>query len=312
MLTNICSGLLHQVIACTFVFLLAPAIAASAGQVSFMSEKQQLTASLSNEPIADALKQIASQTGVTFLLDSALTGTVSVHMQDLPLEEAIRRLLGKNSHAMIFAPSSNGGYRLSTVKVFREGKQATAQFTVIGKGAAASRGKTENGGTASASLENSADTDTTALADIQQENPLGTDHRGRLIQEIAATNQTIALLQHRTETGQGILRGKITEARMAMSQGDGNQMHNLTTLKELEGLLSREQQNASMMLLNEQKNRVALTQELAQATTPADEKLKVTAQATRQAGLAKPSGQGSVTTQPPAGNSRFSSNDYGL
>lgn len=96
-------------------------------------------------PIAVALKQIADQARVPIWLDPAVAGTVSMRLDGVPLESALRRLLRRQSSAFFYRDKPGGGYEISRIKVYLPGNRELARYVLLGGGEKdGQEGKEEN------------------------------------------------------------------------------------------------------------------------------------------------------------------------
>lgn len=246
----------------------------------------KLTLSFKNEPLKSALHKVGVATGIEFMLDGNLSGTIYAKYRDVSVEEGLRRMLRKYNHAMFFGPDGKGGYKVMSVKVFRKGRQATANYSVLG-----ARGKVsarDAGGAVSvgAGLLSGNLKDGHSQADgsqSRQVNPFGAGSRGKMLQEIIQTRKSLAMLQRKAAAETGVLQEKIAQKKRMLAGGEGDQ-EALSQIKLLEGQLQRSKQNNAMMMINEQKNMETLQKNLGDAKNPSQLSNEAVARANRQAG----------------------------
>ena len=274
---------IKHIVIILFLCVPGPLLAAAEGNVLYDGDSVSL--SFHNMPLSVALGKIAAQTDIEFLLDDGLSGNVSARIKNLPIDEAVRRLLGKYNHAMFFQLKQGGGYDLSKVKVFRQGKQALAKYMPITGRNALINHSAGSGGTSSGDGHGAISKTATDPSDsfgTVMSKPFLKTGPGMIMREIQQNQQTASILQHKARIEEGILKSKISETRQAMSEGAIESKDGLGKIKELEGQLVRKNQSNAMMILNNQKNLQELHVNLDLAKTPLDQKQEAIDRINRQ------------------------------
>lgn len=107
--------------------------------IRFDPARKSLSVTAEGVAIADFAKRFAGETGVSVLLDKTIQGEISVAFENLPLEEAVRRVFGSNNSALFYtreiADDGRAIFHLDRVKLFAGGNATTADYTVIAKAA---------------------------------------------------------------------------------------------------------------------------------------------------------------------------------
>lgn len=99
----------------------APAAGDTAG-VSFDGER--LSVEFRGVSLADGLRQITDETGITFKVDPGVSGSLNARFQGLPINRAIPRLLRSYSHILLYE-TVQGTDQVATVIILPEGSQQT-------------------------------------------------------------------------------------------------------------------------------------------------------------------------------------------
>ncbi|MBM3788779.1 MAG: HEAT repeat domain-containing protein [Acidobacteria bacterium] len=86
-------------------------------------------------PLQEVLREFADWTGVVFEIESQENSPVSLRLQGLPVEDAIRRITG-DANTLVYYEPGEGGPRVSFVRVFpRTRRNANPSILYIGSGA---------------------------------------------------------------------------------------------------------------------------------------------------------------------------------
>ncbi len=99
------------------------------GILSMRFEDGLLTLEATDAPLDKLLREVARLTGVTIVVDGPLQGKVSVWIERLPLDKALRKILRGKDVGFLYAPSPPGsaeGYVLSEVRVYLPSKEKGA------------------------------------------------------------------------------------------------------------------------------------------------------------------------------------------
>jgi len=107
------------VLAC--ILASAPATG-DAASVSFDGER--LSVEFRGVSLADGLRQITAETGITFKVDPSVSGSLTARFQGLPLDRAMSRLLRSYSHVLLYE-TVQGKDQVSAVIILAEGSQQT-------------------------------------------------------------------------------------------------------------------------------------------------------------------------------------------
>ena len=100
----------------------APSEAAmgAAGQVAVVLEDDRLSLTISNSPWAAVIRELAAQTGLSVRVAPVPTGTVTIALERIEIEHALRRLFGPDaSLVLLYRPASEaaGGMVLDEIRV---------------------------------------------------------------------------------------------------------------------------------------------------------------------------------------------------
>ncbi len=108
-----------------FGLLLAVVFASSlAAAVTVSFDGQNLSVDLREAELNEALAAVTEETGVDFEVGAGVGGRLSKRFQDLPLDQALARLLSGYSHILIYGPEGDE-QRVTRVLILPEGSQDT-------------------------------------------------------------------------------------------------------------------------------------------------------------------------------------------
>lgn len=118
------------------IFAGAVAHALEPGQIHYSDG--HLSVNLDRAPLAQVLGAIARHTGMQFRIDASVEGELSIRFSDLPLEQALKRLLAGYSHVLVLGQSADRPVRRVMVLaageddgLLPEAHIANAQDTVV-------------------------------------------------------------------------------------------------------------------------------------------------------------------------------------
>lgn len=115
-----------------------PAVARPSLDLRYDPVRDRLDVDIEAVPIAEVAPRLAACTGVRVLLDPRLATTVSAHFANVPLEEALKRILGPMDSAFTYTKGQGERlFVLESVHIFSPGDIAGAPPVVFdGQGAA--------------------------------------------------------------------------------------------------------------------------------------------------------------------------------
>lgn len=120
----------------------AVAVGRNVPRIRYDAATDRVSISARHSTLEDLLREISRQTelSVEAAQEGLLREPVSVELEDMPLEEALSRLLGRFNSAFLYAQGPAGAPRLSKVVIVsrKEGRPATATAT-LGSGAVAEK-----------------------------------------------------------------------------------------------------------------------------------------------------------------------------
>ncbi|MBW7898768.1 PBS lyase HEAT-like repeat protein [Candidatus Brocadiaceae bacterium B188] len=114
---------LFAAIACSYVFLVSSHhiiwANSSIGEdtIDIKFSNGQLSATLKNSPLEKVLKEIMSQSGARIWLNDSIDGTVTAEFQNLPVKEAIQKILRDKNYAFVYSVHDGKEGKLSIVNV---------------------------------------------------------------------------------------------------------------------------------------------------------------------------------------------------
>jgi hypothetical protein len=90
-----------------FIFAGFPALS-EAGKADIKFKDEMISADIQNAPLKEVTEKIGKEKGIWFKGEESLfEEKVSVRFTDIPLEEGLKRILGKLNHSMVFDKKSN-------------------------------------------------------------------------------------------------------------------------------------------------------------------------------------------------------------
>ena len=128
--------------ATTILFSLASITELHAVVSELSVDEGKITARYSDYPLRKGLKELAEQSGITFLIDPDVDGRLNFRMEKAPLTLGIRRLLSKYNHVIMQGKDKEGHLMPKLVRILRKGEYTAARFDVIKGG----EGKPPSGG----------------------------------------------------------------------------------------------------------------------------------------------------------------------
>lgn len=282
-------------IAVLWLFVASGPMAAVQEGANYIQYKDsKITAVVEKMPLKFLLEAVSRQTGVQFLLDRELRGTASTRFRELPLAYGIKRILHQFNHAMFWEKGIADEVRLSHIKVFRKGFQATADYLKIDGSAAPSTtpelpqvaalattsgnatpsapaaSVEQGGGTTAAALSTpSAQSDEEPSSGNKREiNPKSVGARSIIVRSIYQGQKNLSLLQHKAKAESHAMQEEISKIEHKIAAGDGDQQENIHDLQERQQQKMVKEQINSRLIIDEFKNLRGLREDLAMVETP--------------------------------------------
>lgn len=104
-------------------------------------EDGTITADITNSPLHNVLLELAERTGVIFEVRTQSNPPVSIHLNRVPLQEAVERVTAGNDTMFVYDEEPNGD-RIKMVRVFsRTGNIVQPGIVYLGTGEITKRGK---------------------------------------------------------------------------------------------------------------------------------------------------------------------------
>ncbi|MBT3718244.1 MAG: hypothetical protein HOD58_08970 [Gammaproteobacteria bacterium] len=122
--------------ATTILFSLASITELHAAVSELSVDEGKITARYSDYPLRKGLKELAEQSGITFLIDPDVDGRLNFRMEKAPLTLGIRRLLSKYNHVIMQGKDEKGRLTPKLVRILRKGELTASNFDVIRAGSA--------------------------------------------------------------------------------------------------------------------------------------------------------------------------------
>lgn len=108
-------------------------------------EDGRVTAEIVDCPLQNALTELAERTGIIFEVRSQHNPPVSVHLDRIPLAEAIQRIASDSNVIFFYAGKDSGAERISLVRVFPRQKESVQPgILYLGTGAVTKRTSPED------------------------------------------------------------------------------------------------------------------------------------------------------------------------
>ncbi len=104
------------------------------GMLRIDREDGRLDATIQGRPTGEVLEALSRATGIRFYLDPSLMAVpLSASVEDLPFEDALKRILGVHSYVMHFAAPSDpaGRHRLTAVRVYPKGRFSAERYVLV-------------------------------------------------------------------------------------------------------------------------------------------------------------------------------------
>ncbi len=97
-------------------------------------EAGRLHATIVGRPTREVLEAVSGATGVRFFVEPSLLATpLSAHVEKLPIEEGLKRILAVHSYVMIFSaqPDPADPHRLKAVRVYPKGRLTAQRYVLL-------------------------------------------------------------------------------------------------------------------------------------------------------------------------------------
>jgi len=108
---------LAAVLAVLVCMTAGPGVCRAAGTVMFTDDRLSITAD--NEPLLSVLEKIAHQAGIViFIAKDFEPGTLTIHLEDQPLEKAMDRILRGLNVARIYRDHPSGDPKLTAIEIY--------------------------------------------------------------------------------------------------------------------------------------------------------------------------------------------------
>jgi len=99
-------------------------------------EEGRVTAEITDCPMQNALKELAERTGVIFEVRSQQNPLVSVHLNHVPLAEAIQRIAAGSNTMFFYGRGKPGSEPITRVRIYpRENEPVQPSILYLGTGA---------------------------------------------------------------------------------------------------------------------------------------------------------------------------------
>jgi len=90
--------------------------------VHYDSKARTLSLHVQAMPLNEILQTVSAQSGLKLVIQADLNRPVTMNFAQVPLDQAIRRLVQPNSSAMIYSKEEDGAVVLTSVKIFDKGE----------------------------------------------------------------------------------------------------------------------------------------------------------------------------------------------
>ena len=94
---------------------------AGAAHVDYDPTTGKLTLKAENAELAEALALVSQKTGVWIRIAPSIEKSISIELTDMPLENALRRLVRGLNHAMFYESAQDGGHRIVGMNILSGG-----------------------------------------------------------------------------------------------------------------------------------------------------------------------------------------------
>ncbi len=102
--------------------------------ISLSIHAGQMSAALTGETMKSIMEAIARQTGISVFVEKSLLDLPrTVHFKDLPLEAGLKKVIGRESYAMVFSAGVDplGNHPVKAIRVYPRGKTETGPYVRI-------------------------------------------------------------------------------------------------------------------------------------------------------------------------------------
>jgi len=101
------------------------------GGISLSIRDGRMDMALTGESMLHVLEEVARQTGISVFVEKTLLDTTrTVHFRNLTVEEGLKRIVGRESYAMVFSAErdSYGNYPVKAIRVYPKGKADAGRY----------------------------------------------------------------------------------------------------------------------------------------------------------------------------------------